>query len=177
MRYSTRGGRVHRVTAELDSRGEIDAHAALCLRHAIGAAHGGPVATILVDLRDLTAIDPIGVALFRAHDGDCRSHGHTLGLLISGDARHRHIADAFERGGLAATLQIHRPAARAGHRVSPQAHRARFERAPRTPGAHRPPGLPSPPAPGARHMSVAVGRAAPRRAAGRSAGRPRGILG
>lgn len=101
---STPGGRVHRVVAELDRRGEIDAHAALCLRHAIDVAHAGPAATILVDLRDLTAINPIGVALFRAHDADCRSHGQTLGLLISGDERHRDIADAFERGGLADAL-------------------------------------------------------------------------
>jgi anti-anti-sigma factor len=98
--------RVHRVVAELDGRGEIDAHAALCLRHAIDAAHAGPATTILVDLRDLTAITPMGVALFRAHDADCRSHGETLGLLINGEERHRHIADAFERGGLADTLHF-----------------------------------------------------------------------
>lgn len=101
---STPGARVHRVVAELDRRGEIDAHAALCLRHAIDVAHAGPVETILVDLRDLTAINPIGVALFRAHEVDCRSHGQTLGLLISGDERQRHVANAFARGGLADTL-------------------------------------------------------------------------
>lgn len=107
---STRHGRVHRVVAELDGRGEIDAHAALCLRHAIDAAQAGRADTVLVDLRDLTAIDRIGVALFRAHNGDCHSHGKTLGLLISGEERHRPIADAFGRGGLGETLRYaHEP--------------------------------------------------------------------
>lgn len=95
---------MHWVIAELDGRGEIDAHAALCLRHAIGAAHTRPVETILVDLRDLTAINRVGVALLRAHRVDCHSHGQTLGLLISGEERHRHIAEALERGGLADAL-------------------------------------------------------------------------
>lgn len=96
--------RVHWVVAELDARGEIDAHAALCLRHAIGAAHTRAVQTILVDLRDLTAINRVGVALLRAHAVDCQAHDQALGLLISGEVRHRQIAEALDRGGLGDAL-------------------------------------------------------------------------
>ena len=97
--------RVHRVICELDVRGEIDAHAAMCLHHAIGAASAQAIEMILVDLRDLTAIGPVGLALFTAHDANCRAHGIELGLLISGDECHDRVAEAFVLAGLADALQ------------------------------------------------------------------------
>lgn len=102
---TARRRRVHRVTCELDVRGEIDAHAAMCLRQAIGAGRAAPLQTILVDLRDLTAIGPDGVALLRAHDADCRAHGIELGLLISGHERHARIARALVLAGLGDALR------------------------------------------------------------------------
>ncbi len=92
--------RVHWVIAELDAGGEIDAHAAMCLRHAIDAARGGAIELILVDLRDLTAIDAGGLTQFRRHGADCRAHGIDLGLLISGAEHHDAIAEAFVLAGL-----------------------------------------------------------------------------
>lgn len=97
--------RVRCVTCELDARGEIDAHAAMCLRHAIAGADRGATAMILIDLRDLSAIDPGRLALFRTHKADCRARGIALGLLISGHERNAHIAAAFVLAGLGDALR------------------------------------------------------------------------
>lgn len=94
------------VIAELDVDGRIDEHAAMCLRHAIEGARAGPSATILVDLRELSAIDAGGVELFVHHDAVCREHGVELGLLICGDSRHDEIARAFDEAGLGDQLQF-----------------------------------------------------------------------
>jgi anti-anti-sigma regulatory factor len=51
------------LVAELDVDGEIDAHAALCLRNAIEDARAGVDAMLLVDLRDLGAIAAAGLQL------------------------------------------------------------------------------------------------------------------
>ena len=139
---SALAARVHWVVAELDARGEIDAHAALCLRHAIGAAHTRAVQTILVDLRDLTAINRVGVALLRAHAVDCQAHDQALGLLISGEERHRQIAEALERGGLGDALHYtdeppcRAPRSACGSSIRRRASAAGAWRAP--PGACRP---------------------------------------
>jgi len=97
--------RVHRVTCELDARGEIDAHAAMCLHQGIAARRAAPLEMVLVDLRDLTAIGPDGLALLRAHNADCHAHGIELGLLISGHERHDQIAEAFVLAGLGDALR------------------------------------------------------------------------
>lgn len=97
--------RVHRVTCELDVRGEIDAHAAMCLHQAIEAERAAPFEMVLVDLRDLTTISPDGLALFRAHNADCHAHGIELGLLISDHERHDEVAEAFVLAGLGDALQ------------------------------------------------------------------------
>jgi anti-anti-sigma factor len=94
------------VIAELDVDGTIDGHTAMCLRHAIEDAPAGASATILVDLRELTAIDADGVELFVRHDATCRARGEELGLLICGEARHDEIARAFDEGGLGDQLQF-----------------------------------------------------------------------
>jgi anti-anti-sigma regulatory factor len=94
------------VIAEPDVNGTIDEHAALCLRLAIEDSRVGPSTTILVDLRELTAIAAAGVSLFVHHDADCRARGVALGLLICGDARHDEIARAFDEAGLGDQLQF-----------------------------------------------------------------------
>ena len=94
------------VIAELDVDGNIDEHAAMCLQHAIEGARAGACATILVDLRELTAIDANGVELFVRHDATCRARSMELGLLICGDARHDEIARAFDEAGLGDQLQF-----------------------------------------------------------------------
>ncbi len=92
--------RVRWVIAELDAGGEIDAHAAMCLGHALEAARGSAIELILVDLRDLTAIDAAALTQFSRHGADCRAHGIDLGLLISGGEHHDQIAEAFVLAGL-----------------------------------------------------------------------------
>ena len=99
------GSRVRWVIPELDARGEIDGHAAMCLRHAIQEARTSAFGLVLVDLRDLIAIDPAGIALFRAHDADCHAHGASLGLLMGGHQRHAALAEAFVRAGLGDMLR------------------------------------------------------------------------
>jgi anti-anti-sigma regulatory factor len=94
------------IIAELDVDGTIDEHAAMCLRLAIEDAPAGASATVLVDLRELTAIDADGVELFVRHDATCRAHGVELGLLICGEARHDEIASAFDEAGLGDQLQF-----------------------------------------------------------------------
>jgi anti-anti-sigma regulatory factor len=94
------------VIAELDVDGIIDEHAAMCLQHAMGGGRAGRSATILVDLRELTAIDADGVDLFVRHDATCRARGVELGLLICGDQRHDEIARAFDEAGLGDQLQF-----------------------------------------------------------------------
>ena len=98
--------RVHRVVAELDAGGEIDAHAAMCLHQAIGDARASAIEMVLVDLRDLTAIDPAGVALLSAHHVDCQAHGVDLGLLIGRGEGHAQITEALVLAGLGATLRF-----------------------------------------------------------------------
>ena len=98
--------RVHRVVAELDVHGEIDRHAAMCLHQAIGDARASAVEMVLVDLRDLTAIDPAAVALLRAHHVDCQAHGVDLGLLIGRGEGHARITEALVLAGLGATLRF-----------------------------------------------------------------------
>ena len=54
----------------------------MCLRHAIDAARTAAIEIVLVDLRDLTAGNAAGLALFCAHTVGCHAHGMDLGLLI-----------------------------------------------------------------------------------------------
>ena len=94
----------HWVIAELDARGEIDAHAAMCLSHGIDAGLTANVKAIVIDLRDLTAIDATGLALFVRARADCQARGAELGLLMSGRASHVPIAYAFASVGLGGQL-------------------------------------------------------------------------
>jgi anti-anti-sigma factor len=117
------------LVAELDVDGAIDAHAALCLRNAIEDAGAVDGPALLVDLRDLGAIDAAGVRLLAAASASCRVRGMTLGLLISADARHDAIAGAFDAAGLDYARRVPQagaqseppPAARRVARPSPTA--------------------------------------------------------
>jgi len=109
--------RVHWVIAELDVRGEIDAHAAMCLRQAIGEVRAGATELVLVDLRDLSAIDSAGLALLTIHDAECHAHGMQLGLLIGGRTGHDQIAETFVLAGLGRALRYG-----AEHRLAPAVH-------------------------------------------------------
>jgi anti-anti-sigma factor len=132
------------IVAELDVHGEIDAHAAICLRNAVDAARGGLDAVLLVDLRDLTAIDDDGLRLLVELQADSRVRRIGLELLICADARHDAIAGAFETAG----LTYARSAPRAGAHSDP-------------PPAGRRTALPSPTAP-IRAASVAATSGTPR---------------
>lgn len=94
------------IIAELDVHGQIDGHAAMCLGFAVEAACARSEAMILVDLRELTAIDAAGLALFVGHDADCRSSGVQLAILICADARQQAIVRAFTGAGLGDRLQF-----------------------------------------------------------------------
>ena len=111
------------VIPELDVRGEIDEHAAMCLQHAIEGARTGAAVTILVDLRELTAITAAGLELFVRHDADCRSRAIALGLLVCGDARQEPSARAFDEAGLGDQLQC-TYAAPPGPRARPRVRHA-----------------------------------------------------
>lgn len=97
------------VIAELDARGEIDGHAAMCLRHAIDGAASPSTRRILVDLRDLDAIDRAGLELFAEGLASCRARAVELSLLLSSRARHAAIAQAFVDAGLGEQLRFTGP--------------------------------------------------------------------
>ncbi len=88
------------VIPELDARGEIDAHAAMCLRQALDARLEGDARTIVVDLRDLTAIDTGGLAILMRARADCQTRGSELKVLVSGRPGHGAIVDAIASAGL-----------------------------------------------------------------------------
>jgi anti-anti-sigma factor len=94
------------VIAELDVNGEIDDHAAMCMQFALEAAGAVVAGTVLVDLRELTAIDDAGLALFVRHDADCRATDVQLSILICADARQEAIVRAFTAAGLGDRLQF-----------------------------------------------------------------------
>ena len=90
----------HRVIAELDGRGQIDSHAAICLRAAIADVLAGPAAAIIVDLRDLTAIDDDAVAVLTQSHAACRARGVHLALLIGVRDLQDKLPYALARAGL-----------------------------------------------------------------------------
>lgn len=69
------------VIAELDARGEIDAHAAMCLRNGVLGALGCGATVVVVDLRDLTSIEAGGLALLAQARADCLAGGAQLIVL------------------------------------------------------------------------------------------------
>jgi ABC-type transporter Mla MlaB component len=73
--------RRHWVVAELDACGEIDVHAAMCLRNGVRGALALGATHVTVDLRDLAAIDGGASALLRRLRTDCRAAGVEPALL------------------------------------------------------------------------------------------------
>jgi anti-anti-sigma factor len=86
------------VVAELDAHGQIDEHAAMCLRNAVDHPVA-PATQIVIDLRDLTAISSHSLALLIAATARCKTRALGLTLLLSGGADHAAIADALVRAG------------------------------------------------------------------------------
>jgi hypothetical protein len=99
------------VIAELDVNGEIDDHAVMCLQFAIEDARDLAPETIIVDLRELSAIGDDDLALFLGHDFACRAVHVQLALLVCADARQRAIVRAFTDAGLGDRLRFAHPPA------------------------------------------------------------------
>lgn len=106
----------------------LDEHAAMCLRLATEHPGTGAARTrIVIDLRDLTAVDARAVGLLDAATADCRAREDCLTLLLRHGAAHRAIADVFAAAGFAVERADHAAP------ISPQAPRA-----PRLPVGWRP---------------------------------------
>ena len=88
------------VIVELDARGEIDSHAAMCLRVAIEdlVAHG--VGEIVIDLRDLTAIDAPAIALLHEARRVAAAAGVVLSLLVDEQPSAGHVTRVLRQSGL-----------------------------------------------------------------------------
>ena len=95
----------HRVIAELDVHGEIDSHAAMCLQLTITDVAAGTAVAIIIDLRDLIAIDEAAIAVLKRAQDVCRGRGIHLGLLIGVRGPQDTLAHALGRAGL--TTQSH----------------------------------------------------------------------
>lgn len=98
----------------------------MCLRQAIRGACAAAAATLVVDLRDLTAIDAAGLTMFVRATARSRGRGVQLALLVWGDAHHDAIVDAFNPAGLAEQLLFtcERSAAHDPERAAPDALRS-----------------------------------------------------
>lgn len=89
--------RAHRGVPELDARGRIDGHTAMCLRFAVADGLAGAPGEIVLDLRDLTGADEAALALLRWARSACRVHRVHLSLLIG---PHDALACTLMRAGL-----------------------------------------------------------------------------
>jgi len=76
------------VVLELDARGTIDDHAALCLRLAVAGALAMGTARIVVDLRDLCVVDAHAITLLEQLRADCEAHATRLRRLACEHAHH-----------------------------------------------------------------------------------------
>jgi anti-anti-sigma regulatory factor len=97
----------HWVIPELDAHGEIDSHAAMCMRFTIDALLAGGAAAIVIDLRDVTAVEGDGRALLINAHRACRAAGVDLGLLMGVGVARGRVAGSLERAGL--DTQLHPP--------------------------------------------------------------------
>jgi anti-anti-sigma factor len=83
--------------------GQIDEHTAMCLRNAIDHPVE-PATQLVIDLRDLTAINSCALALLIAATARCKTRALGLTLLLNGGADHAAIADALVRAGFDAQV-------------------------------------------------------------------------
>jgi anti-anti-sigma regulatory factor len=88
----------HWIIPELDAHGQIDRHTAMCLRVALADAVDAD--DVLIDLRDLSAVDEHAIAILRWARDACRAHDVHLTLLIGARAPHDALAHALARAGL-----------------------------------------------------------------------------
>jgi anti-anti-sigma factor len=93
------------VIAELDANGEIDDHAAMCLRFTIEDLVAYGAREIVIDLRDLVAINADAVALLTQADRTCRAAGARLGLLSDAGCCETTVAHVLLRSSLRARSQ------------------------------------------------------------------------
>lgn len=87
------------VVAELDGRGRIDDHAAMCLRQAIDGHRMRAGRIVVVDLRDLTGIDGRGLALLTQARADCTARRVRLRLLMCTPEPRSPSCPRRQRGG------------------------------------------------------------------------------
>jgi hypothetical protein len=91
-------------------RGELDEHASMCLRQAV--TEPARLATrIIIDLRDLTALDRRGLQLLNEAIDDTRARETSLTLLLCGGAAQAAIVDALVSAGLPVELTTGTPPA------------------------------------------------------------------
>jgi anti-anti-sigma regulatory factor len=123
---------VHSVIPELGADGQIDAHAAMTLRLAFAEAIDVDGRDVLIDLRDLTAIDDDAIAVLRWARDACRAHDLHLALLVGDRAPSDPVPHALARAGLtpeaftdrAGTIPAPAPAPHARLRLLREHHRA-----------------------------------------------------
>jgi anti-anti-sigma factor len=88
------------VIVELDARGEIDSHAAMCLRLAIEDLVTHAVGEIVIDLRDLTAIDAPAIALLHQARRVAAAAGVALSVLVDEQSPAGDVTRALRHCGL-----------------------------------------------------------------------------
>jgi anti-anti-sigma factor len=88
------------VIAELDARGEIDSHTAMCLQFTIEDLLTRGASEIVIDLRDLTAIDQQALALLHQARRTAAAAGVPLSLLIGARPTGDAVARAVQHSGL-----------------------------------------------------------------------------
>jgi anti-anti-sigma factor len=85
--------------------GVLDHRSAHALEAEIERLGEEGVTGITLDLRELTYIDPIGVAVIAFRFGHCRRHGFDLKLIPGSPV----VQDAFEQAGVAESLPFEQP--------------------------------------------------------------------
>jgi anti-anti-sigma regulatory factor len=96
----------------------------MCLRHALDHP-AEPATQVIIDLRDLTAINSRALALLTTVTADCPAHAQGLTLLLGGGSDHAAIADALRCAGLGDQIVI---ASRSPAPASESPHGIRRER-------------------------------------------------
>jgi anti-anti-sigma factor len=94
----------HVWTHTLVLSGELDHRSAHALEAEIERLCGEGVTGITLDLRQLSYIDPIGVAVIAFRCGHCHRHGFDVGLIPGSSA----VQEAFDQAGVSDALPFRR---------------------------------------------------------------------
>lgn len=86
----------HRVVAEIVLRGELDLRATASVEQVLDQARGSGARMIVVDLRELTSIDPAALPAFARADAFCFDSGIRLRLLSRGHDRPEPVDHALK---------------------------------------------------------------------------------